>query len=339
MCFFNLTDNNMKTLNLYSTFSLTLTLLFASATQAGEGVLALTTDPRDADIYVDGQLKVNTPPVIFRLPEGKHRIEIKVAGKREEQLEVLIANEAIISKKVTLANLAPPPPLFPQPEMVTIPAGQFRMRDIQGGGDSDEQPVHTVSVKSFAMSRHEVMFEEYDYFAEQMGREKPSDNGWGRGNRPVINVSWDDATAYAEWLSQQTGQKYRLPTEVEWEYAARAGTQTDYWWGNEIGKNRANCDGCGSQWDNQQTAPVCSFRANPFGLCDTAGNVWEWTCSVYEEKYKGEELKCAGQNDSRPRVFRGGALFNQARWLRASYRDGFTRELRFFNVGFRLFRR
>jgi len=137
-----------------------------------------------------------------------------------------------------------------------------------------------------------------------------------------------------------------LPTEAEWEYAARAGTQTYYGWRNVASHEYANYgkeECCGSlvqgkdQWEF--TAPVCSFAANSFGLCDMAGNVWEWTCSVYEEKYKGEELKCAGQNDSRPRVFRGGALFNQARWLRASYRDGFTRELRFFNVGFRLFRR
>jgi len=324
----------MKNINLYTTVALSMGLLVSGAIHAGEGVLALTTEPKEAEIYIDGQLKVNTTPVIFRLLEGKHQIEIKSPGKLPKPFEVLIAKDAIISKKVTL--LAE----FPHPEMVIIPAGQFRIEDIQDTGDSDEQLVNLLSVTySFTMSRHEVTFEEYDYFAEQMGREKPSDNGWGRGNRPVINVSWDDATAYAEWLSQQTGQKYRLPTEVEWEYAARAGTKTNYWWGNEIGKNRANCDGCGSQWDNQQTAPVCSFRANPFGLCDTAGNVWEWTCSVYEEKYKGEELKCAGQNDSRPRVFRGGALFNQARWLRASYRDGFTHELRFFNVGFRLFRR
>jgi len=102
------------------------------------------------------------------------------------------------------------------------------MGDIQGTGEGDEQPVHLVSVNSFAMSRHEVTFEEYDYFAKQTKREKPIDNGWGRGNRPVINVSWGDAVAYAKWLSQQTGEKYRLPTEAEWEYAARAGTETDY---------------------------------------------------------------------------------------------------------------
>jgi formylglycine-generating enzyme required for sulfatase activity len=328
----------MKTQNVYTTFSLSLSLLFASATYAGEGVLALATDPPDADIYIDGQLKVNTTPVIFRLPEGKHQIEIKATGKFPKQLEVLIANDAIISKKVTLTDLVPPPPPFPKPEMVIIPAGQFRMGDIRGTGDDDEQPVRRRSMKSFAMSRHEVTFEEYDYFAEQTGREKPNDKGWGRGKRPVINVSWDDAVAYAEWLSQKTGEKYRLPTEAEWEYAARAGTETDYWWGNEIGVNRANCDGCGSQWDNQQTAPVCSFPANSFGLCDTVGNVWEWTCSGYEEKYSGGKLKCVSQADSRPRVLRGGGWYDKTRELRASFRGRYVREKRNSGVGFRVVR-
>jgi formylglycine-generating enzyme required for sulfatase activity len=237
------------------------------------------------------------------------------------------------------------------PEMVIIPAGQFRMGDIQGTGESDEQPVHSVSVKSLAMGRHEVTFEEYDYFAEQTGRDKLNDSGWGRGNRPVINVSWDDATAYAEWLSGLTGEQYRLPMEAEWEYAARAGTETDYWWGNEIGSNRANCDGCGSQWDNKLTAPVCSFVDNPFGLCDTVGNVWEWTCSEYEEKYSGKELECIRKNyaneegssknranDGGRRVIRGGAWFDIPRWVRASGRGRGTRAYRILGVGFRLVR-
>ena len=92
---------------------------------------------------------------------------------------------------------------------------------------------------------------QYDRFAKATGRDLPSDRGWGRGNRPVINVNWHDAKAYAQWLTQQTGKKFRLPSEAEWEYAARAGTTTKYSWGNDIGRNNANCNGCGSQWDNK----------------------------------------------------------------------------------------
>jgi len=171
------------------------------------------------------------------------------------------------------------------PEMVWIPAGSFRMGDIQGGGYDYEQPVHRVSVDRFAMGRYEVAFTEYDQFAEATGRDKPDDEGWGRGNRPVINVSWNDATAYAQWLSQQTGKHYRLPTEAEWEYAARAGTETKYWWGNEIGVNKANCDNdsCGDRFN--YTARVGSFVANPFGLYDTVGNVWEYVQDWFDSGY------------------------------------------------------
>ncbi len=163
------------------------------------------------------------------------------------------------------------------PTMVEIPAGSFRMGDLQGDGDPDEVPVHIVRIqKPFAIGRYEVTFDEYDQFASVTKRKLPNDRGWGRGRRPVINISWQDAVEYTKWLSEQTGKRYRLPTEAEWEYAARGGKETTYWWGKDLLKGTANCNGCGSQWDGEQTAPVGSFKPNPFGLYDTAGNVWEW---------------------------------------------------------------
>ncbi len=206
------------------------------------------------------------------------------------------------------------------PEMVWIPAGKFKMGDIQGTGSDNEKPVHEVSVKRFAIGRYQITFAEYDQFAEATNREKPNDRSWGRDNRPVINVSWEDVVAYTEWLSEQTGQSYRLPTEAEWEYAARAGTETDYWWGNDIGKNRANCNGSGSQWSNKQTSPVGSFEANPFGLYDTVGNVWEWTGSEYEDKYQGAEQRYLEKDDGGSRVVRGGSWFYVPAGARVSYR-------------------
>jgi len=222
------------------------------------------------------------------------------------------------------------------PEMVMIPAGRFRMGDIQGVGyDDDEQPVHSVSVKRFAMGSYEITFAEYDRFAKATGQTLPDDNGWGRGNQPVINVSWNDVTAYAEWLSEQTGQNYRLPTEAEWEYAARAGTSTRYWWGNEIGSNKANCDSdCGDRFD--YTSPVGSFAANPFGLYDTAGNVWEWTCSEYENPYNGKEISCS--NDGSLFVLRGGSWVNDAMRVRSSNRNWIRRTIRIRYYGARLAR-
>jgi len=227
------------------------------------------------------------------------------------------------------------------PEMVVIPAGTFKMGDIQGGGGSDEQPVHDVTVARFAMGKYEVTFAEYDQFAEATGRSKPDDYGWGRGNRPVIYVSWDDVTAYAEWLTQQTGYQYRLPTEAEWEYAARGGTQTKYWWGNEVGTNNANCssDQCGDSF--QYTSPVGSFAANPFGLHDTAGNLWEWTCSEYENPYNGKEKQCLSKNYTNIDilfVLRGGSWFGDAMWMSSSIRDRGQRAYRIRNCGARLAR-
>jgi formylglycine-generating enzyme required for sulfatase activity len=131
----------------------------------------------------------------------------------------------------------------PRPVMVTIPAGEFEMGDLSGAGQTDERPAHTVRfAKKFEMSIYEVKFDEYDLFAAATGRDKPSDRGWGRGERPVINVSWKDATAYAQWLSKRTGLNYRLPSEAEWEYAARATTKTPrYWTEKSEGKKEAAC--------------------------------------------------------------------------------------------------
>ena len=225
------------------------------------------------------------------------------------------------------------------PEMVIIPAGEFMMGSLanEEGRDDDERQ-HSVQIeKPFAISKYEVTFAEYDRFVEATGQEKPDDRGRGRGNRPVINVSWNDAAAYAEWLSQETGETYRLPTEAEWEYAARARTETAYPWGNEIGRNNANCNGCGSQWDNKQTAPVGSFEANDFALHDMTGNVREWTCSEYKKNYDGAEQRCIGNKSAdAARALRGGSWFNFPRRVRSADRDGWVPASRNGFVGFRL---
>jgi formylglycine-generating enzyme required for sulfatase activity len=217
------------------------------------------------------------------------------------------------------------------PEMVMIPAGSFRMGDIQGGGYDNEQPVHEVSVGQFAMGKYEVTFAEYDKFADATGREKPDDEGWGRGNLPVMNVTWYDATAYAEWLSNQTGKQYRLPTEAEWEYAARAGTETKYWWGNEIDKSKANYNR-----NLGKTSPVGSYAANQFGLYDTSGNLWEWTCSEYENPYNGKEKVCLDKNSNKNRVLRGGSWDVYPWYVRTAYRYWFSPVSRNDYSGFRV---
>ena len=169
----------------------------------------------------------------------------------------------------------------------------------------------------------------------------PDDRGWGRGGRPVIRVSWEDITEqFIPWLSKTTGKQYRLPTEAEWEYAARAGSETKYSWGNSIGNNKANCDGCGSRWDDSQTAPVGSFSANAFGLYDMHGNVNEWTQDCWNGSYKGAPSDSSAwlKGDCSRRVLRGGSWSYIPSKLRSANRINITTGFRYSDVGFRLAR-
>ncbi|HEY5762536.1 MAG TPA: SUMF1/EgtB/PvdO family nonheme iron enzyme [Rhodocyclaceae bacterium] len=211
------------------------------------------------------------------------------------------------------------------PELVIVPPGSFEMGDPDSGGGlsfvpfvgGSEGPRHTVTISQpFAAGRHEVTFAEWDAcVADKACTHRPEDHGWGRDRRPVVGVSWVDAQQYLAWLSRRTGHSYRLLTEAEWEYAARAGAATSYPWGHAIGSKLANCKGCGSQWDNQQTAPVGSFAANAFGLHDVLGNASDWVedCSVsgYEEAPTDGSARIKDGCGSR--VLRGGALYDRVK--------------------------
>ncbi|MDS4032393.1 MAG: SUMF1/EgtB/PvdO family nonheme iron enzyme [Candidatus Contendobacter sp.] len=234
------------------------------------------------------------------------------------------------------------------PAMVVIPAGDFQMGSPpnEPQRDSNERQ-HRVRVASFAMGQYEVTFEEYDRFCAATGREKPSDEGWGRGRRPVINVDWNKAVTYTEWLSKQTGKQYRLPTEAEWEYAARAGTTTPFWAGRCVHTDQANYLGygygspdCGAKTgvDRQKTLPVGSFKPNPWGLYDTMGNVWEWTCSAFGEEYDGAEAKCHKKDIIGPLALRGGAWTDAPAGVRSAARYGADPAARASLLGFRLAR-
>jgi formylglycine-generating enzyme required for sulfatase activity len=181
------------------------------------------------------------------------------------------------------------------PEVVVIPAGSFVMGSPpEEGRSAAERPQHEVTfARPFALGRYPITFDEYDRFCIWMGGEKPSDQGWGRGRRPVINVSWEDAQAYCLWLSDRTGQGYRLPSEAEWEYACRAGTTTAFWTGATISMDQANYDGKHTSGAGRkgkyrnQTTPVDTFGANPWGLHDMHGNVWECCEDCWNDSYEG----------------------------------------------------
>jgi formylglycine-generating enzyme required for sulfatase activity len=227
------------------------------------------------------------------------------------------------------------------PEMIVIPAGEFTMGSptTEQGRYDNEGPQHKVTIaKPFGVSKYDVTFADWDACVSVGVCSKAADSGYGRGTNPVINVAWDDAKTYVTWLSKMTGQPYRLLTEAEWEYAARAGTATAYYWGDDIGKGNANCKGCGSQWDAQQTSPVGSFRANQFGLYDMAGNVFQWVQDCWHGNYGGAPTDGSAwsSGDCSRRVVRGGSWGSDPRILRAAARIGLTSDSRYDVLGIRV---
>ena len=234
------------------------------------------------------------------------------------------------------------------------------MGDLSGEGYDNERPVHTVTVRPFRLGKYEVTFAQWDACVASGGCPRGQidssrsdyyylayDEGWGRGNRPVINVSWNHAQLYIDWLNARTGGGYRLPTEAEWEYAARAGSTTKYPWGNDLGSNRANClnDFCGDNYD--YTAPVGSFPANAWGLHDMHGNVHEWVQDCWRGNYEGAPTdgsartsNCySGLGYNHPysrRTFRGGSWSNSALDLRSARRARSERTDKAAGSGFRV---
>ena len=237
------------------------------------------------------------------------------------------------------------------PEMVVVPAGSFLMGSLPGetGRDGDEGPRHRVTIaRPFSVGVHEVTFAQWDACRRAGGcSHNPDGQGWGRGTRPVVDVNWNDAQQYVRWLSRKTGARYRLLSESEWEYVARAGTTTRYWWGGAIARSRANCDGCGSRWDGRQTAPVGTFRPNAFGLHDVHGNVWEWVQDCKHGSYSGAPSNGTAwttAGDCSQRMMRGGSWESFPRYLRSANRGRLLPGNRYFavngvpvrNVGFRV---
>ena len=225
------------------------------------------------------------------------------------------------------------------PEMVLVPAGAFTMGSPpdEPGRDDDEGPQRTVTIREpFWVGKYEVTSAEWDTCAAAAECSKEE----GDDNRP-INASWNDAKAYVFWLSQMTGKRYRLLSEAEWEYAARASSTTAFWWGPGVGSDNANCNGCGGGWGGRKTAPVGSFEANDFGLYDTAGNVWEWVEDCYHDNHAGAPTDGAPRLDGEctDRVLRGGAWNDEPKVVRSASRDRSNPDTTWRNdIGFRVAR-
>ena len=252
------------------------------------------------------------------------------------------------------------------PEMVVIPAGEFIMGTPAGenGRKENEGPQHRVQIAStFAVGKYGVTRDEFAAFIADSGYHAEDNDGcyhpdttgkWSRdakanwrdpgivqtGNDPVVCVSWNDAMAYVKWLTRKTGHRYRLLSEAEWEYAARAGTTSTYYWGDVVGVNHANCDGCDTRWSGKSTSPSGSFSANAFGLYDMAGNAWQMLADCWTDSYAG------APPDGRPVIrghcekhaMRGGSWSADPTLIRTGFRGWNTPDDRSCDNGFRVAR-
>jgi formylglycine-generating enzyme required for sulfatase activity len=222
-------------------------------------------------------------------------------------------------------------------ELVVVPGGEFQMGS---SAKPAEAPIHKVAIKKdFAIGRREVTFAEWDRCVAAGGcKYSPPDPAWGRGNEPVTNVSWDDAKEFVAWLAKTTGKPYRLPTEAEWEYAARGGSTTPYWWGKDIGTGRAQCADCGGE--TGKPAVVGSFRPNAFGLYDTSGNAAEWIEDCWNPSYRGAPSDGSAwtSGDCSLHVLRGGSFADKAAALRSPARFRYDEDVRYYANGLRVVR-
>ena len=222
--------------------------------------------------------------------------------------------------------------------MIDLPNGRFIMGSNAAEGLQQGTPTRPVAVHAFRISATEVTFNQYDRFTSATGRPRAQDEGWGRGARPVVNVTGDEIQDYIDWLNRGTGRRFRLPTEAEWEYAARGGGQTPFFWGDAPDPAYANADGVNGPDRWPATAPVASFRANRFGLYDTAGNAWERVADCFHFRFVGAPSD--GSAWMTPNcaygVARGGYFGSINRGIRVTSRAGVGQQFRSAGLGFRL---
>lgn len=309
--------------------------------------LIVDTIPSNARVRIMNIVERYHPGI--RLTPGRYLIEVSHPGFEtlNEWIEII---DQDFQPSYSLQRAIPPSQNFVSnltgnkrgPEMVRIPIGTFVMGD---KNSSTTMPVHNVTIgKPFAISKYEITFDEYELFAKATNRELPDDNRWGRKNRPVINVSWNDAQAYVAWLSNMSGETYRLPSESEWEYMARAGSRTVYWWGDydKDAMDRANCRrGCFSKFSGlfaSKTAPAGSYVANAFGIYDTAGNVAEWVQDCYSASYgpKPKNGRAYEKSGCQERVVRGGSAKSNVADLASHVREFYSPITIDPSIGFRV---
>ncbi|MES9905899.1 MAG: formylglycine-generating enzyme family protein [Sedimenticola sp.] len=299
----------MKKTTLVTVSTLFTAILGSYNSAEGKGIFKIKSEPADALIHIDDKRKADMPTKKRQSKDHKKQVQADVT----KEILRLLAN------------------------MVTIPSGSFRM----GSNNYDSQkPVHTVNISGFRMSKHEVT---QALWMAVMGENPSHFSGM---NNPVEQVSWDDVQAFLGKLNQQSGQIFRLPSEAEWEYAARAGTTTAFSTGECINTDQANYNGkgdykkCGAKTGvyRKKTVPVGSFQPNKFGLHEMHGNVWEWVQDCWNDNYNGAPANGSAWliGACKKRVLRGGSWRNGPAYMPSAYRYWFITDYRYFRYGFRL---
>ena len=225
------------------------------------------------------------------------------------------------------------------PIMVALPEGRFSMGSANGAGS--ERPVRDVTIgQPFAIGKYEVTVAEWKACAKAGACRDVGDPEPGDTERPMQNVSWPDAQAFVAWLSKTTGMTYRLPSESEWEYAARGGKSTRFWWGDSVLKGQANCSECQDDWDRKKPSSVGAFGANPFGLHDMNGGVAEWVADCWIASYRGAPADASArvQGNCPQRVLRGGSWRSKGNSITSSSRFFYDSQVRYYTNGFRVVR-
>ncbi|WP_237738522.1 SUMF1/EgtB/PvdO family nonheme iron enzyme [Idiomarina xiamenensis] len=317
--------------------------------------LTVRSNVYDDEVFIDG-VSYGSTPLEVMLPAGEHEVEIGKFGYESYVDQLLLKDATSVRAELSRSSYSFTKGekiqdiLFRDvrgPELVVVPSGKFKMGDLTGNGLPNERPAETRSIDaSFGISDTEITVDAFRQFVNQTAYVTDAEKGNGcavfeggepifkaklnwrepgftqADNAPVVCVSYADAQAYVTWLTETSGYKYRLPTEVQWEYAARAGTESDFWWGDNVGIDKANCRACGSAWSGRSTAPVGAFKRNPWGLFDTVGNAWEWTTD--------------SERDAA--VVRGGAWNFAPSLARVSTRMELPKDFRSNYVGFRVIR-
>ncbi len=327
---------------------LTLPVALSARAEPARGTLGIRTLPGDAELTVDGAPKGRSPAsaeesLLMHLPEGEHLIRAAKDGFDPVERRVFVAADTERTVKLDLA---------PHIEMVRIQGSCFLMGSPadEAERDGDEGPQHEVCLDSFEIGRYEVTFADWDACVADGGCEaRPDDEGWGRDRHPVINISWQDARDYTRWLNGRGGQSgYRLPSEAEWEFAARAGTKTPFSTGECISTDQANFDGTfeygdcppPTQVDLHRTQPVGSYEPNPWALYDMHGNVNEFVADCWNDDYDGAPTDGSAWEDGNctRRVLRGGSWHGYPGYLRSAYRCRSGPAFSHRTIGFRLAR-